>query len=272
MDNNLKDILKLAKELTLSNDIDTILQAAKKISEYNNDQNSKYKVENIIPDLYRLDIVTGQPVKCELSSDQEISLNNILTSSVSNLIISPRQCGKTTLLQYSALLKCYNEPNITILITCRRLLESKEIINNIKFLHSMNINHHRSISVISHTDNGISFSNGARIISRACTEDSTRGLAIDYVFIDEACFLSYSKLDAFMRAAMPQLATSIAGKFVIFSTPYTGDGPIYEIYCNPSKYNFTVDKWKPKENIPEIYKQCPKDRYENEFLGEFNTP
>lgn len=272
MDNNLKDILKLAKELTLSNDIDIILQAAKKISEYNNNQNSKYKVENIIPDLYRLDIVTGQPVKCELSSDQEISLNNILTSSTSNLIISPRQCGKTTLLQYSVLLKCYNEPNITILITCRRLLESKEIINNIKFLHSMNINHHRSISIISHTDDKIVFSNGARIVSRACTENSARGLAVNYVFIDEACFLSYSQLDAFIRGAMSQLATVKGGKFVIFSTPHPGDGPIYEIYCNPEKYGFTLDKWKPKEKIPEIYKHYPKDRYENEFLGEFNTP
>lgn len=264
--NELKEILQLAKELTQSNDIDIILQAAHKITEYNENKKSKYKFDNILPDLYIRDYSSNMMIKQNLSNEQKLSLHSILLSSISNLVIAPRQSGKSTLLQYLSLLICYTKPNNKILLISNKKQSSLELINNIKILHEMNINHDISIPIISHSNDKIVFANGSMILSRICNDKCTRGLSINYIFVDEACFISYSVMDSFLKSAYPSMATT-NGKFVIISSPNEPDGPIYEIYKNPEKYNFSVDKWKPNTNI-----EYHGNNYNSEILGEFNTP
>lgn len=260
----LKELLQCAQDMYTNPNIETMFDISENIKKYNSTTTS-YIIKDILPDLVTINPAIGI-VKSELSNDQYESLKCIIKSKENNLILAPRQTGKTTLLCYLTMLVCSKIPNTSLLLVGNgyyNLVDMYDII-----ITNLNLN---CVDMIESYNKGkfIKLTNGSKIYFRTCKPDTGRGLSLNYILIDEACYISHSTFYDFLHCIMPCLVNTSPGKLVIISTPNpTTSGPVYDIYSDPEKYNFVFNKWAPKYNNVDYQ----GSNYNNEILGEFNTP
>ncbi len=141
-----------------------------------------------------------------------------------SVLLTARQSGKTTvaaayLLWYAMLHKEHS----TVLIVANNNQQALEIMQRIRFAYEEIPDYIRA-GIISYNKGSIEFDNGSRIISRATTPNSGRGLAISLLYIDEFAFVQPNMAEAFWTAIQPTLSTG--GSCVITSTP-NGDDDIF---------------------------------------------
>lgn len=106
--------------------------------------------------------------------------------------------------------------NKTILITANVYSQALEIVERIRGFYE-NIDDTIRAGVRVYNKGSITFDNGSRIISRATTPNSGRGLSISLLYSDELSFVQPTYQTAFWSAVSPVLSTG--GKCIITSTP-----------------------------------------------------
>lgn len=134
-----------------------------------------------------------------------------------NILLFSRQLGKTAVVSAYLLWFATFHKHKTILVVANNLKAAIEILERIKFSYKELPNHIRD-SVVEFNKTSMVFGNGSRIICRATSADSARGLTVDLLYADEFSFCRESIQQNFWSAIRPTLSSS-DGDSIITSTP-----------------------------------------------------
>lgn len=140
-----------------------------------------------------------------------------------------RQMGSTSVTAAFFLWWASVKPNQNILILSNKMAQSMEIMDRIRFAYE-NIPQKFKPAVSVYSKQHMQFENGSQFIARAATQDSGRGLSVDYVWIDGAAYISHKPGRELWMALQPILSTG--GRCILTSTPYDTDGFFYDIWHN----------------------------------------
>lgn len=160
-------------------------------------------------------------------------LHNLISSGERRIFVkNDRQVGITTFWAAYSLFLSMKNRNTTTVYFDTRLGHFSEVIKNmiVRDLSGM-------IGIKRFDTDRIEFDNGSRIIMRAGSHGSTRGLTAHNIIIDNADYLKYDALKEILISSAPSLATS---GHLLVSSHYSGkvDSVFYDYY---SKCDTTLE-------------------------------
>lgn len=115
----------------------------------------------------------------------------------------------------------------TVLIAANKLAQAVEILDRIKFSYEL-LPKWLKAGTLKFNERMIKFDNKSRIICRATTKDSGRGLSIALLYVDEFGIIAPNLSREFYTAIKPTLATG--GKMIITSTPMSDEDQFADIW------------------------------------------
>jgi Terminase-like family. len=167
-----------------------------------------------------------------------------------NVMLTARQMGKTTVAAAYILWYAMFHPNKTILLLGNIEETAKEIMERIQFSYEMCPDHIRD-GVVRYNVKSIRFENKSRIIAKATTPASARGLSVHLLYLDEFAFVQESYQSEFWSAVSPTLA-STDGRCIITSTPNTEYDQFATIWTESQnfvdEYGAEIDDTGPGSN------------------------
>jgi len=126
---------------------------------------------------------TRHPTRGEVPFKTYDYQKRLLKSYVENdktIVLAPRQCGKSETSAAYLLCEAIFKPNQTILICSNNMNGATEIVERISFMYG-SLPHWMVPGISVNNKTSLTFDNGSRIISRATTKNSGRGLSISCV-------------------------------------------------------------------------------------------
>lgn len=148
--------------------------------------------------------------------DYQVEMLDAFINYKDTIVLASRQMGKTELSCAYLLWDAMFNKKRTILIVSYRLLGAIEIIDRIKFAYK-ELPEFLKDDVVEFNKTSIAFKNDSKIVARATTKESGRGLSPSIVYVDEFCFVPPNMQKDFWGALMPTL--SAGGGLIITSTP-----------------------------------------------------
>lgn len=139
----------------------------------------------------------------------------------------PRQTGKTTSAAGYLLWYAMFHPDKTILIAAHQYSGAQEIMDRIRYAYEM-CPLWIKCGVESYNKGNIDFENKSRIVARATTEKTGRGMSLSLLYLDEFAFVRPSIAKEFWTAISPTLSTG--GKCIITSTPNSDEDQFADIW------------------------------------------
>jgi len=127
-----------------------------------------------------------------------------------------RQMGKTTSAAGYLLWYAMFNNDKTILIAAHQYTGAQEIMQRIRYAYEM-CPMWLKADVEVYNQGNIDFGNKSRIVARATTEKTGRGMSLSLLYLDEFAFVRPTIAKEFWTAISPTLATG--GKCIITSTP-----------------------------------------------------
>jgi hypothetical protein len=186
----------------------------------------KNSVEYFIKTYVRVQHPTKGAIPFDLYDFQREALRNFTTYR-NNCLLWARQSGKTsTSAAYILWFAMFNKDK-TILIVANKLSSAIEIMDRIKFAYKEMPDYIRD-AIVEFAKTTIVFKNGSKIVCRATTADSGRGLSISLLYADEISYTRVGIQAEFFSAITPTLATG--GNAIISSTPNTDDDIFAQIW------------------------------------------
>lgn len=158
-------------------------------------------------------------VKFNLFDYQEEMIHNFQNNRF-NINLLPRQVGKTETISAYILWFSMFTPSRTVLITSNNGDNAMEIIAKIQNAYEelpdwLKI----GIDENSWNKHECKFDNKSRIVSKATSKNSGRGLTISLVYCDEFAFVPDNIQNEFWTSILPTLSSSTTSKCIISSTP-----------------------------------------------------
>jgi hypothetical protein len=136
-----------------------------------------------------------------------------------------RQFGKTTLAAAYFLFYGSFHSNKTILVVSNNMANASEFIHRVRGMYEeLPMWLKPGVVRDGWSKTSVGFDNKSRIISRATSENSARGLSLSLVFCDELAFIRERVAQEFWLAISPTLSTG--GNMIIASTP-NGDSNLF---------------------------------------------
>jgi hypothetical protein len=143
-----------------------------------------------------------------------------------------RQLGKTTSAAGYLLWFAMFNTDKTILIAAHQYSGAQEIMQRIRYAYEM-CPMWLKADVEVYNQGNIDFGNKSRIVARATTEKTGRGMSISLLYLDEFAFVRPTIASEFWTAISPTLATG--GKCIITSTPNNDDDTFAKIWKDANK-------------------------------------
>ena len=143
-----------------------------------------------------------------------------------------RQTGKTTSAAGYLLWYAMFHPDKTILIAAHQYSGAQEIMDRIRYAYEM-CPLWIKCGVESYNKGNIDFENKSRIVARATTEKTGRGMSLSLLYLDEFAFVRPSIAKEFWTSISPTLSTG--GKCIITSTPNSDEDQFAEIWKQANK-------------------------------------
>ena len=143
-----------------------------------------------------------------------------------------RQTGKTTSAAGYLLWYAMFHPDKTILIAAHQYTGAQEIMDRIRYAYEMCPMWIKS-GVESYNKGNIDFENKSRIVARATTEKTGRGMSLSLLYLDEFAFVRPSIAKEFWTSISPTLSTG--GKCIITSTPNSDEDQFADIWKQANK-------------------------------------
>jgi hypothetical protein len=143
-----------------------------------------------------------------------------------------RQMGKTTSAAGYLLWFAMFSYDKTILIAAHQYSGAQEIMQRIRYAYEM-CPMWLKPGAEAYNQGNIDFENKSRIIARATTEKTGRGMSLSLLYLDEFAFLRPSIAKEFWTAISPTLATG--GKCIITSTPNSDEDQFARIWRDANK-------------------------------------
>jgi hypothetical protein len=138
-----------------------------------------------------------------------------------------RQMGKTTSAAGYLLWYAMFNDDKTILIAAHQFTGAQEIMQRIRYAYEM-CPMWMKCGVEVYNQGNIDFENKSRIVARATTEKTGRGMSLSLLYLDEFAFVRPSIAKEFWTAISPTLATG--GKCIITSTPNSDEDQFASIW------------------------------------------
>lgn len=142
-------------------------------------------------------------------------------------VMAGRQLGKTTCAVAYLLWRAVFNDEETILVVSNVFSAASEIMERFRFAYEMLPNWMKP-GVKSYNKNSIVFENASRVIARATTRNTGRGLSISVLYCDELAAVDRNKQEEFWTAIRPTLSTG--GKCIITSTPSSDEDVFAQIW------------------------------------------
>jgi hypothetical protein len=143
-----------------------------------------------------------------------------------------RQLGKTTSAAGYLLWFAMFNTDKTILIAAHQYSGAQEIMQRIRYAYEM-CPMWLKPGVESYNQGNIDFENKSRIVARATTEKTGRGMSLSLLYLDEFAFVRPTIAKEFWTAISPTLATG--GKCIITSTPNSDEDQFAQIWKQANK-------------------------------------
>jgi hypothetical protein len=138
-----------------------------------------------------------------------------------------RQMGKTTSAAGYLLWYAMFNDDKTILIAAHQYSGAQEIMQRIRYAYEM-CPMWMKCGVEVYNQGNIDFENKSRIVARATTEKTGRGMSLSLLYLDEFAFVRPTIAKEFWTAISPTLATG--GKCIITSTPNNDEDQFAQIW------------------------------------------
>lgn len=148
-----------------------------------------------------------------------------------SIALCARQLGKTTIAVGYLLWKAIFTPDMTILIAANKQSQALEIMDRIRYAYE-NLPDYIRAGITEYNKGAIAFDNGSKIISRATSADTGRGLAVSLLYLDEFAFVPPNKAKDFWTSIQPVL--SEGGSCIITSTPKNDEDQFAQIWRGAS--------------------------------------
>jgi len=143
-----------------------------------------------------------------------------------------RQTGKTTSAAGYLLWFAMFNPDQTILIAAHQYSGAQEIMLRIRYAYEM-CPMWLKAGAESYNQGNINFDNKSRIVARATTEKTGRGMSISLLYLDEFAFVRPTIAREFWTAISPTLSTG--GKCIITSTPNSDEDQFSQLWKGANK-------------------------------------
>jgi hypothetical protein len=144
----------------------------------------------------------------------------------------PRQTGKTTSAAGYLLWYAMFNNDKTILIAAHQYSGAQEIMQRIRYAYEM-CPMWLKCGVEVYNQGNIDFENKSRIVARATTEKTGRGMSLSLLYLDEFAFVRPTIAKEFWTSISPTLATG--GKCIITSTPNSDEDQFAQIWKDANK-------------------------------------
>ena len=144
----------------------------------------------------------------------------------------PRQTGKTTSAAGYLLWFAMFTPDSTILIAAHQYSGAQEIMQRVRYAYEM-CPVWLKAGVENYNQGNIDFDNKSRIVARATTEKTGRGMSLSLLYLDEFAFVRPTWAKEFWTAISPTLSTG--GKCIITSTPNSDEDQFADIWKQANK-------------------------------------
>ena len=144
----------------------------------------------------------------------------------------PRQTGKTTSAAGYLLWFAMFTPDSTILIAAHQYSGAQEIMQRVRYAYEM-CPIWLKAGVENYNQGNIDFDNKSRIVARATTEKTGRGMSLSLLYLDEFAFVRPTWAREFWTAISPTLSTG--GKCIITSTPNSDEDQFADIWKQANK-------------------------------------
>ncbi len=186
------------------------------------------------------------------------------------VLISPRQCGKSTSLALLALHRAFARPEQLVLVVSA----SDEAAKRLLGLAAATATRSRLLSgsVVDESASKIALSNGSTILSVPASERAIRGLTVDLLLVDEAARVDDELL---LGAALPTTAARPDSRVVLASSPgasagafhafATGDADAVEVF----RWHREDATWITPEVVDAARESLPAALFAREFDGFF---
>lgn len=138
-----------------------------------------------------------------------------------------RQLGKTTSAAGYLLWFAMFNYDKTILIAAHQYSGAQEIMQRIRYAYEM-CPMWLKPGVEAYNQGNIDFENKSRIVARATTEKTGRGMSLSLLYLDEFAFVRPTIAKEFWTSISPTLATG--GKCIITSTPNSDEDQFAQIW------------------------------------------
>lgn len=143
-----------------------------------------------------------------------------------------RQLGKTTSAAGYLLWFAMFQTDKTILIAAHQYSGAQEIMQRIRYAYEM-CPMWLKPGVEAYNQGNIDFENKSRIVARATTEKTGRGMSLSLLYLDEFAFVRPTIAKEFWTAISPTLATG--GNCIITSTPNSDEDQFAQIWKEANK-------------------------------------
>ena len=205
------------------------------------------------------------------------------------IMLTSRQCGKTTLMTIYALWLAMFYSDQTIRIVANNLNRALEDLSRIRLAYEDMDNWvKQTVAEGSWNKGSIKFANGSTIAALATSGNSGRGDTISCILLDELAFVEEGIAQEFWRSVGPTLSANPNAQMFISSTP-KGEGNLLWDLCTKSdagENDYVVERvyWHDIPGRDEVWKaktlknDCNGDinyfeqEYECRFLGSSNSP
>jgi hypothetical protein len=193
------------------------------------------------------------------------------------IVLAPRQCGKTTIIAIYALWYIIFNPDKSVAIMSHKLDAAKEILYKIREIYC-NLPEFMRPFATTNCNEKLQFENHSYIIAVSCSSRAVRGRSIDLLIMDEAAFMRKSDFDNFLMSVFPTQAGRLDAQMILISTPHGIDHGFYEIWKRaingensfiPSKIRWNCVPHRNEEWKERIIRECGDIFFRQEYAVEF---
>jgi len=196
-------------------------------------------------------------VRIELYECQERILRDIRDERF-NLLLSPRQASKTTLLTMAALHEaCFKEYR-TIVIVANKESTAIEIFRRVRLAYE-ELPPWLKPGVEEYGKTSAVFTNGSRISISTTTGSAIRGASLSLLLCDELAFIDNHLVEEFWKSVYPTISRAKTSKIIIASTPNGKGNLFYKLYIGALKkengFHLSKINWDEIPGRDEEWKQ-----------------
>lgn len=168
-------------------------------------------------------------LRCFLPGAKKLNIHDLL-------LVWSRQMGKTTCTGVALLHQSqFCGSSKDYVVVANKLSQAMEIMDRIRFSYEY-LPAWLKFGLVEYNKGSIRFANKSKIVCRATSADSTRGLSPVILYADEFAFVPANIQEEFYSAMLPAL-TATKGRFIISSTPNTPFDLFAKLRAGAEDYN-----------------------------------